>query len=59
MASQASDTKLKSIQFSPETLSKDIGIKDITDIALTTLSFLSFGMFVLQVLTCLTAVKRI
>ncbi|XP_054081888.1 uncharacterized protein LOC105219605 [Zeugodacus cucurbitae] len=51
------NTKLKSIQFSPEASKNDIGIKDITDIALTTLSFLSFGMFVLQVLTCLTAEK--
>ncbi|XP_050337752.1 uncharacterized protein LOC126764053 isoform X4 [Bactrocera neohumeralis] len=49
--------KLEPIQFSHEVSSKDIGIKDITDIALTTLSFLSFGMFVLQILTCLTAEK--
>lgn len=59
LISQASNKKFKPIQFSPEASSKDISIKDITDIALTTLSFLSFGMFILQVLTCLTAVKAI
>jgi len=35
---------------------KEISLKDITDIALTTLAFLSFGMFILQVLMCITMV---
>ncbi|XP_073819886.1 uncharacterized protein [Musca autumnalis] len=37
---------------------KEIGLKDITNIALTTLAFLSFGMFVLQVLMCITMNKE-
>ncbi|KAM7363117.1 uncharacterized protein ACRADG_000168 [Cochliomyia hominivorax] len=41
----------------PAKQSKEIGLKDITDIALTTLAFLSFGMFILQVLMCITMSK--
>ncbi|XP_017874531.1 PREDICTED: uncharacterized protein LOC108621624 [Drosophila arizonae] len=37
---------------------KEISLKDITDIALTTLAFLSFGMFILQVLMCITMNKE-
>ncbi|XP_055908512.1 uncharacterized protein LOC129943234 [Eupeodes corollae] len=37
---------------------KEIGLKDILDIALTTLAFLSFGMFILQVLMCITMNKE-
>ncbi|XP_023169717.1 uncharacterized protein LOC111598615 [Drosophila hydei] len=37
---------------------KEISLKDITDIALTTLAFLSFGMFILQVLMCITMSKE-
>lgn len=36
---------------------KDMGLKDMFDIALTTLAFLSFGMFILQVLMCVTMVS--
>ncbi|XP_062126312.1 uncharacterized protein LOC133839028 isoform X1 [Drosophila sulfurigaster albostrigata] len=42
----------------PTKLIKEISLKDITDIALTTLAFLSFGMFVLQVLMCITMVIK-
>lgn len=38
--------------------SKEMGLKDLFDIALTTLAFLSFGMFVLQVLMCVTMVRE-
>lgn len=38
--------------------SKEMGLKDFFDIALTTLAFLSFGMFTLQVLMCITMVMR-
>lgn len=38
--------------------SKEMGLKDLFDIALTTLAFLSFGMFILQVLMCVTMVGR-
>ncbi|XP_055850420.1 uncharacterized protein LOC129914990 [Episyrphus balteatus] len=41
-----------------KTISKEIGLKDILDIALTTLAFLSFGMFILQVLMCITMNKE-
>lgn len=37
--------------------SKEMGLKDLFDIALTTLAFLSFGMFILQVLMCVTMVS--
>nr|XP_032289820.1 uncharacterized protein LOC26530726 [Drosophila virilis] len=37
---------------------KEISLKDITDVALTTLAFLSFGMFILQVLMCITMSKE-
>lgn len=37
---------------------KEISLKDITDVALTTLAFLSFGMFILQVLMCITMVNN-
>ncbi|XP_037027671.1 uncharacterized protein LOC119068245 [Bradysia coprophila] len=37
--------------------SKEMGLKDLFDIALTTLAFLSFGMFILQVLMCITMTK--
>lgn len=36
--------------------SKEMTLRDIFDIALTTLAFLSFGMFLLQVLMCITMV---
>lgn len=38
--------------------SKEMSLKDLFDIALTTLAFLSFGMFILQVLMCITMVSR-
>ncbi len=38
--------------------SKEMGLKDLFDIALTTLAFLSFGMFILQVLMCITMVNQ-
>lgn len=44
------------VQYNP---TREIGLKDITDIALTTLAFLSFGMFILQVLMCITMVINI
>lgn len=37
--------------------SKEMSLKDLFDIALTTLAFLSFGMFILQVLMCITMVS--
>ncbi|XP_012162605.1 uncharacterized protein LOC105665536 [Ceratitis capitata] len=43
-----------STQVLEELSSKEINLKDVMDIALTTLSFLSFGMFVLQILTFVT-----
>lgn len=36
--------------------SKEMTLRDIFDIALTTLAFLSFGMFILQVIMCITVV---
>lgn len=36
---------------------KEMSLKDLFDIALTTLAFLSFGMFILQVLMCITMVS--
>lgn len=36
---------------------KEMGLRDLFDIALTTLAFLSFGMFLLQVLMCVTMVS--
>lgn len=36
--------------------SKEMTLRDIFDIALTTIAFLSFGIFVLQVLMCITMV---
>lgn len=41
---------------SDEKSSKEMALRDIFDIALTTIAFLSFGMFVLQVLMCITMV---
>lgn len=38
--------------------SKQMKLKDIFDIALTTLAFLSFGMFILHVLMCITMTKN-
>lgn len=35
---------------------KEMSLRDLFDIALTTLAFLSFGMFLLQVLMCVTMV---
>lgn len=46
-----------STQVLEELSSKEINLKDVMDIALTTLSFLSFGMFVLQILTFVTNVR--
>ncbi|XP_037943183.1 uncharacterized protein LOC119676033 [Teleopsis dalmanni] len=40
-----------------QALKKEISLKDVTDIALTTLAFLSFGIFMLQVLMCITVNK--
>ncbi|XP_046803833.1 uncharacterized protein LOC124419252 [Lucilia cuprina] len=45
------------VSAAPSKQTKEIGLKDITDIALTTLAFLSFGMFILQVLMCITMSK--
>lgn len=36
---------------------KELGFKEIVDIALTTLAFLAFGMFFLQVILCITMNK--
>ncbi|KAL5283615.1 CSNK2A2.2 family protein [Megaselia abdita] len=43
------------IHDSPE--KKELGFKEIVDIALTTLAFLTFGMFFLQVILCITMNK--
>ncbi|CAD7077932.1 unnamed protein product [Hermetia illucens] len=37
--------------------SKELGLKDVMEIAMTTLAYLSFGMFILQVLMCITMDK--
>lgn len=37
---------------------KELGFKEIVDVALTTLAFLSFGMFFLQVILCITMNKE-
>lgn len=42
---------------SDEKSSKEMSLRDIFDIALTTIAFLSFGMFVLQVIMCITLVN--
>ncbi|XP_054738812.1 uncharacterized protein LOC129244898 [Anastrepha obliqua] len=56
--SRGSIPAFKPTQIFAEASKSDIGIKDITDIALTTLSFLSFGVFILQVLACITIGKH-
>lgn len=43
--------------YDDKSMSKEMGLKDIFEIALTTLAFLSFGMFVLHVLMCITMVN--
>lgn len=47
---------VEEVVYDDKGLGKEMGIKDIFEIALTTLAFLSFGMFILHVLMCITMV---